>query len=74
MLIFKNKILFIIGVSWGIGKEIVFKVVKDGVNIVVVVKIIEVYFKLLGIIYSVVEEIEVVGGKVLFLVVDVWEE
>lgn len=70
----KNKILFVIGVSRGIGLVIVVRVACDGVNVVIVVKIVEAHFKLFGIIYIVVKEIEDVGGKALPLVVDVCEE
>lgn len=62
-----GKILFIIGVSCGIGWEIVLCVVCDGVNLVIVVKSVELYLKLEGIIFSVVVEVEVVGGQVLLL-------
>lgn len=54
--------MFIIGVLCGIGLVIVLCVVCDGVNVVIVVKLVVFNLKLFGIIYSVVDVVIVVGG------------
>lgn len=61
-MLFNGKIMFIFGVSCGIGFVIVKWVVCDGVNIVLIVKIVELYLKLLGMVFMVVKEFEEVGG------------
>jgi len=67
----KGKTLFITGASRGIGKAIALKAAKDGTNIAVVAKTKEPHPKLLGTVYTAVEEIISVGGNALPLITDI---
>lgn len=61
----KDKTIFITGASRGIGLDIALRCAKDGANIVIVAKTIEVNPKLPGTIYTAAKEIEAAGGKCL---------
>lgn len=67
MIIFKNKIVIVIGVSLGIGYVMVWFFVCEGVNIIVIVWCLDVLNIL-------VLEIEVEGGCVVVLVGDIKDE
>ena len=59
----KDKTIFITGASRGIGLDIALRCAKDGANIVIVAKTIEVNPKLPGTIYTAAKEIEAAGGN-----------
>ena len=67
----KDKTVFIIGASRGIGKAIALRAAKDGANVVVAAKTAEPHPKLPGTIYTAAEEIEAAGGKALPVVTDI---
>ncbi len=69
-----NKILFITGVSRGIGKAIALRAARDGASIVVVAKTDKPNPKLAGTIFTAAEEIEAAGGKALPVRLDVRDE
>lgn len=70
----RGKTLFITGSSRGIGKAIALRAAKDGANIAVVAKTVEVDPRLPGTVYSAVEDIEACGGKALACVADIRAE
>src|SRR6476620_7616428 len=68
---FQNKTVFITGASRGIGKSIALRLAKEGANIIVAAKSVEINPKLEGTIYSAAEEIENAGGKALAVQCDI---
>lgn len=71
---FTGKTAIITGSSRGIGREIAIALAKMGANIVVTGKTTTPHPKLEGTIYTVAEEIEKIGAKVLALALDVRDE
>jgi citronellol/citronellal dehydrogenase len=69
-----GKTLFITGASRGIGLAIALRAARDGANIAIAAKTAEPNPKLIGTIYTAVEDIERAGGKALPLVVDVRDD
>src|SRR5450759_1004355 len=67
----KEKVIFIMDGSGGIGREIALRAARDGAAIVIAAKTAEPHPSLEGTIYSVAKEIEEAGGKALPLMVDV---
>jgi citronellol/citronellal dehydrogenase len=73
-MIFSNKTVFITGATRGIGRAIALKMASQGANIVVTGKSNVPHPKLPGTIFTVAEEVEKAGGKVLPLKIDVRNE
>lgn len=69
-----EKTVFITGASRGIGRAIALKCAKAGANVILAAKTKEPHPKLPGTIYSVAEEIEVMGGRALPVQLDVRNE
>lgn len=74
MSVLKDRTVFITGDSRGIGRAIALACAAQGANVVIADKSDTLHLKLSGTIHSVAEEIEVVGGKALPLVLDVRKE
>jgi citronellol/citronellal dehydrogenase len=70
----KDKVIFITGATRGIGREIALTCAKAGAKIIVTGKTVEPNPKLPGTIYSVVKEIETLGGQALALALDVRDD
>lgn len=70
-MILKGKTIFITGSTRGIGRAIALKCAREGANIVVTGKTAEPHEKLEGTIYSVAQEIEILGAKALPVQLDV---
>src|SRR5262245_55503919 len=70
----KDRTLFITGASRGIGLAIAKRAGKDGANVAIAAKTEQPNPKLLRTIYSVVEEIEVAGGRALPISVDIRDD
>ncbi len=70
----KNKVIFITGASRGIGREIALRAAKDGAKIIVAAKTATPHPVLEGTIYSVAEEITMLGGEALPIMLDVRDE
>jgi citronellol/citronellal dehydrogenase len=72
----KKKTVVITGASRGVGAEIAKRLAQLGWNVVIFAKTEEPNLKLPGTIYTVAEEIQALGGRVLPLKVDVrfWEQ
>lgn len=67
----KERTLFIIGGSRGIGLAIALRAARDGANVVIAAKTAEPHPKLAGTIYTAAAEISAAGGTALPLVLDV---
>lgn len=70
----QGKTILITGASRGIGREIALRCAKEKANIVIASKSDMPHPKLQGTIYSVAQEVEQFGGKVLALKLDVRDE
>ncbi|XP_054162106.1 hydroxysteroid dehydrogenase-like protein 2 [Oppia nitens] len=72
--VFAGKTIFISGGSRGIGKAIAVKLAKDGANVAIAAKTVDIHPKLEGTIYSAAEEVEKAGGKCLPIQCDLRDE
>lgn len=70
----RNKTLFIIGASRGIGKAIGLRAARDGASVVVTGKTVTPHPKLPGTIHSAAEEMVRAGGRALAVAMDVRDE
>ena len=70
----QDRTAIITGSSRGIGREIALSLARQGANIVITGKTVSPHPKLEGTIYTVSEEIEALGAKVLAVPLDVRDE
>ena len=66
-----GKTIFITGAGRGIGKAIGLRAAREGANIVVAAKTVELHPKLEGTIYTAAEEMRSVGGQALACITDI---
>ncbi len=67
----RGKTLFITGASRGIGKAIALRAARDGANVVIAAKTVELHPRLPGTIHTAAQEIEQAGGRAVACAVDV---